>query len=285
MRAPALALLPLLASSAALAEAPLIGDVAHGAALFKAHCAACHGADGRATGTLSGAPAHRPRSLRDPSFLATRSDEELIDAVRKGSAGGMPSFPRFPQLDLWDVLAFVRQGEIQIADFFPQAAFFTAKAYTLDQSARRRVEEAIGRSLRDGEATLAVLGFYGQSSGGPQRVGQDPVSLDKLKPKEKDGYLVFLDLPRADGKGTATYGVALAKDGHILRIGGQAGGDKLYQAFVGLGHKGQDVLLKPKGKRVPPKVETEFGKAFVRALEAVTMFDKEERDRHWADTN
>ncbi|MHB8419722.1 MAG: c-type cytochrome [Myxococcales bacterium] len=274
-----------LASGAALADAPVLGDAAHGAALFHAHCASCHGADGRATGTLSGHPAHRPASLRAPSFLATRSDDDLIQAVRKGSSAGMPSFPRFPGLDLWDVLAFLRQGEIAITDFFPSAALFTAKAYTLDENAKGRAEQAIGRPLTAAESTLAVLAFYGQGSGGPQRVGQDPVSLDKLKPREKDGYLVFLDLPRGDGKGSASYGVALAKDGHILRIATKDGPDRGYQPFLGLGHKGQDVLLKPKGKRIPPKVEADFDQAFVRALEAVTMFDKEERDRHWADTN
>jgi hypothetical protein len=281
----ALALAACLASSTALADAPLLGDVAHGATLFKAYCASCHGADGRAQGSLSGSPAHRPRSLRAPSFLATHSDDDLIAAIRQGSAAGMPSFPRFPQLDLWDVLAFLRQGEIQVTDFFPDAAFFMAKPYTLDKDAKARVEEAIGRSLSEAESTLAVLAFYGQGHGGPQRVGLDPVSLDKLKPKDKDGYLVFLELPRGDGRGSASYGVAMGKDGHILRIATASGSDRGYAPFVGLGHKGRDVLLKPKGKRIPPKVEAEFGRAFVRALEAVTMFDKEERDRHWADTN
>ena len=54
---------------------------------------------------------------------------------------------------------------------------------------------------------------------------------------------------------------------------------------MGLGHKGSDALIKPKGKRESPKFETAFSHAFVRAIEAVTMFDKDERDRHWADTN
>jgi hypothetical protein len=271
----------------ALADTVVIGDVVHGAALFKSYCAGCHGSDGRAQGELSAHPPQRPESLRDPSVLATNTDAELIDFIVKGDPGGMPSYPHFPQLDSWDILAFLRQGEIRITDFFPSAAFFTAKAYTLDADAKKRAAAAIGHGLSHAEATLAVLTFYGHAdSGGPQRVGDRPDELDKLKPKDKVGYLLFAELPRGDGKGEAAYGVSLAKDGHILRIAGESGGaDKAYLPFVGMGHKGSDALLKPKGKKVPPKIESAFGPAFVRMLEAVTMFDKEERDRHWADTN
>jgi hypothetical protein len=221
--------------------------------------------------------------------LATHTDAELTDFIVKGDPGGMPSFPHFPELDLWDVLAFLRQSEIRVTDFFPTAAFFTAKPYTLDADAKKRAAEAIGHDLSGAEATLAVLTFYGHVEGGgagPLRVGDQPAELDKLKPKDKVGYLLFLELPRGDGKGDAKYGVALAKDGHILRIASQGGSiDKAYQPFVGLGHKGSDALIKPKGKRESPKFETAFSHAFVRAIEAVTMFDKDERDRHWADTN
>jgi Cytochrome C oxidase, cbb3-type, subunit III len=286
-----LAILSLAMVSAAALPArgdpALLGDPAHGAALFRSYCAGCHGADGRAQGELSAHPAQRPESLRAASVLATNTDAELIDFIVKGDPGGMPSFPHFPALDSWDVIAFLRQGEIRITDFFPSAAFFTAKAYTLDPDAKKRVADAIGHDLSGAEATMPVMTFYGHADGaaGPQRVGDDPADLDKLKPKDKDGYLLFLELPRGDGKGETSYGVSLAKDGHILRIASPAGVDKAYLPFVGLGHKGQDILLKPKGKKIPPRIEEAFGPAFVRALEAVTMFDKDERDRHWADTN
>ncbi len=288
MSLPTIALLALsLISLPALADTVQVGDAVHGAALFRSYCASCHGNDGRAQGELSGHPPQRPESLRDPSVLATNTDAELIDFIVKGDPGGMPSYPHFPQLDAWDVLAFLRQGEIRISDFFPSAAFFTAKAYTLDADAKKRAAGAIGHELTRAEATLAVLTFYGHAdSGAPQRVGDQPAELDKLKPKDKVGYLLFAELPRGDGKGEAAYGVSLAKDGHILRIAGESGSaDKAYLPFVGLGHKGSDALLKPKGKKVPPKIESAFGPAFVRMLEAVTMFDKDERDRHWADTN
>jgi hypothetical protein len=276
-----------LSAGPALADPVAIGDVVHGAALFKSYCAGCHGADGRAEGELTAHPPQRPESLRAPSVLATNTDAELIAYIVKGDPGGMPAYPHFPQLDGWDVLAFLRQGEIRITDFFANAAFFTAKGYKLDADAQKRAAQAIGRDLEESEESLPVLGFYGEAEGsrtGPQRVGDDPVELDKLMPKDKDGYLVFLDLPRGDGKGEAPYGVSLDRDGRILRIANASGTpDKAYQAFIGMGHKGSYALLKP--KKVPPKIEAAFSRAFVVALVAVDMFDKEERDRHWADAN
>ena len=276
-----------LCGATALAEAPLIGDAAHGATLFKVSCAACHGVEGR-----GGA---RSANLRDPAFLAARSDDELAQAIVKGvpatgGASAMPAFPGFPQLDRWDIVAFLRQGEPRVTDYFPDAALFTAKSYKLDEYARDRAKAALGRPLSEGESTLTVVTFYGHGNGGagPKWVDQDPVSLDALSPKDKAGYLVFVELPREDGRGSAAYGLALDRDGKLMKIASGAGLarpalDREYQSFVGLGHKGQDALVKPRGKRVAPKVQAAFDRAFIRVLEAVTMADKDERDRHWAD--
>ncbi len=268
------------------AEPPLLGDIGHGRALFAAYCASCHGTDGRAQGDLPGHPPVRPVSLRSSALLAIRSDDQLMASILHGTPKGMPAYPRFPALDLWDVVAFLRQGELRVTDFFPEAAFFTGKAYPLDDDAKQRIADALGEDPSAAAATLTVLGFYGHSEMGPQAVAQDPVSLDRLKPRDKIGYLVFVDLPK--GSGSATYGIALGRDGRILKIASEEGlatpsSDRAYQPFVGLGHKGKDVLLHPKGKRVPPRLEKAFGRAFVRVLEALTMYDKEERDRHWAD--
>lgn len=281
-------LLALFCTGSALAEAPIQGDAANGAALFKVSCASCHGAAGRGS---AGVP-----SLRDPAFLAAHSDEELALAIVKGapstgSSGAMPSFPRFPELDRWDLLAYLRQGEPRVADYFPNAALFTAQDYKLDKYARLRATEALGRPLTAAEGALTVVTFYGQGNGGagPRFVEQDPVSLDKLKPKEGVGYLVFVELPRGDGHGTATYGLALDREGKLLAIASYAGlvhpaFDRAYQPYVGMGHKGKDAALKPaKGRAPPARLAIAFNRAFVRALEAVTMADKDERDRHWAD--
>jgi hypothetical protein len=109
--------------------------------------------------------------------------------------------------------------------------------------------------------------------------------------------MIFADLPvSASGSPAAkraTTGIALAKDGKILKVGtaSAAGADRLadqYPQFIGLGGKGQTELLKPaapksKGKPVANPADRPFAEAYARALEAIGMWDREERERHWAD--
>ncbi|HEX9011651.1 MAG TPA: cytochrome c [Holophagaceae bacterium] len=56
---------------------------------FEARCAVCHGADG--TGRGAGGIRLGPASFADPKTFGTASDEELAQAIRRGS-GAMPAF-------------------------------------------------------------------------------------------------------------------------------------------------------------------------------------------------
>jgi cytochrome c6 len=66
--------------------APAFGD--SGASLFKSHCAACHGADGKGD-TGIGKSMHL-RSLASPE-VQKQSDKELTDMIADGK-GGMPAY-------------------------------------------------------------------------------------------------------------------------------------------------------------------------------------------------
>jgi mono/diheme cytochrome c family protein len=58
--------------------------------LFDSVCAKCHGADGRGgVPAMEGQPA--PRNFRDAAFQASRTDEQLKQAIREGK-GPMPPF-------------------------------------------------------------------------------------------------------------------------------------------------------------------------------------------------
>jgi mono/diheme cytochrome c family protein len=57
---------------------------------FASVCAKCHGADGKG-GVPAAEGANPPRNFCDPSFQASRSDEDLKQVIRKGK-GGMPAF-------------------------------------------------------------------------------------------------------------------------------------------------------------------------------------------------
>jgi outer membrane protein assembly factor BamB len=67
------------------AATPTIPECGEASAIFKQRCAMCHGSDGR--GAVSRTP-----NFADPAWQATKSDEALLDAVTKGTEGGMPAF-------------------------------------------------------------------------------------------------------------------------------------------------------------------------------------------------
>jgi len=137
--------------------------------------------------------------------------------------------------------------------------------------------------------------FYGDGNDkGPVFVPQDPVQLDKLSPKDRKGYVVFVELPQ--GKGHSTMGIAMGRDGHIMAVHSEAGLtnaalDKDYQGFLGEGQKSEPETLKAvkgkgKGNSGPTAAEEKaFNLEYARAIAGVAMADAEEKDRHWADTN
>ncbi len=80
------------------------GNARYGRALFRANCAACHGADGE--GGQIGV------SLRAASFLAIASDEMLARTILQGRANtAMPSWRQFDNRDVSDLLASIRSWQ------------------------------------------------------------------------------------------------------------------------------------------------------------------------------
>jgi mono/diheme cytochrome c family protein len=305
MTSRALALLPLLLPAVALAEAPRMGDLENGALLIQVHCAVCHGSDARGGGELAAQLPKRVFDLRDPAYLSSRSNADLLASIAKG--GGqtkagvqvMPAFPMLTNFDLWDIVAYLRNGQIGVAQFFPDAKYFTAKKYAFDKNAQARLEKEFGHPLSAQDKEMTLVAVFGQSPDGapPEALTPTPLNLDRLLPKEKDGYMVFVDLPVGPAGPTqkrATTGIAIAKDGKILKVGSAGSGTGLtdqYPQFIGLGAKGQTELLTPvapkaKGKAKPvasSAADRPFAEAYARALEAIGMWDHEERERHWAD--
>src|SRR5215510_15662696 len=97
------------ASREAVAQRPRAGDpnlpnlpnlIDAGKRHFEAHCAACHGADGKG-------------GERGPDIVSTenarrRSADDLSELIRRGiPAGGMPAF-QLPVRELQELVAFVR---------------------------------------------------------------------------------------------------------------------------------------------------------------------------------
>ncbi|HEX7451339.1 MAG TPA: cytochrome c [Polyangiaceae bacterium] len=83
---------------------PVATDAEH---TFASVCAKCHGADGRG-GVPAAEGANPPRNFCDASFQASRSDEDVKWAIRKGK-GGMPAFGNlFSDADLLALVHKVR---------------------------------------------------------------------------------------------------------------------------------------------------------------------------------
>lgn len=78
-----------------------------GTQTFIAVCAKCHGADGKGgVPAMEGAPP--PRNFCDSAFQASRTDEQLKQAIRKGK-GGMPAFGNlFPDAELEALVTKIR---------------------------------------------------------------------------------------------------------------------------------------------------------------------------------
>jgi hypothetical protein len=132
----------------------------------------------------------------------------------------------------------------------------------------------------------------------------DPVTLDSLKPKEKLGYVVFVPVQLPGEAAPRPVGIGFEVNGKIASIASATGTaedaarDSELQVYVGQGAKAgvhkpfKGPTPKPvklaKGQKAPPPaappaaIDT-MDVQFQRAIEAITMYDKAERDRTWAD--
>jgi len=83
-------------------------NLAHGAALYKAQCASCHGATGGGDGALAATLDPKPIAFSDPERARSRSLMALFQVVSQGVSGtSMPSFASMPEADRWDLAFFI----------------------------------------------------------------------------------------------------------------------------------------------------------------------------------
>lgn len=98
------------AASAAVggkAPTPAQGPTA-GRDVFRARCAACHGAEGRGDGPAAAALNPRPTNFADPSSRMAKADSAVVGVIKNGRRA-MPAFARMlspAQID--SVAAYVK---------------------------------------------------------------------------------------------------------------------------------------------------------------------------------
>lgn len=267
-------------------DAVLVGDSLHGAKLYADKCAACHGDDGRGGRTgIALTAADRLNLIRDDQLF------EMITSgagLKKKSGHQLKDELQF--LDRWDVVAYVRTLHMTLADYFPTSGRYLSKVYTIDKYGLQRVEEATGKPLKGQDQSAAVFTFFdfeGEEGNLTYVSGEDHIRIDQLKKDKKAGYLVFL--PMKHGEFDGLIGIAMDRAGVITRLAVHKSKkdaallNKQLSRFEGMGKKGQKTMFKVSGGKPMRKLAKSVFPAYMRAMETVTMYDREERERTWAD--
>lgn len=277
----------LMSAGSALADdTPILaGDPLNGAKLYAKECAACHGDDGR--GGRTGV------ALTSSDHLNLIRDTQMFAMIETGAGLKKPAEhtlkDKLKFLEIWDTVAHVRTLHMTLADFFANASRYASKEYTIDKYGLQRIEENGGLVLKGKDQTAAVFTFFDfeGEQGNLRFVPQDPILLDQLKKDKKAGYLVFLPFKTSGFSGEI--GVAMDAQGLITKLAvheGKKGAELLNKSlsrFEGMGKKGQKTPFKVSGGKSMDELAKDVFPAYLRAMETVTMYDREERERTWAD--
>ncbi|MEL7369326.1 MAG: hypothetical protein AAFN74_10470 [Myxococcota bacterium] len=257
----------------------LVGDAIHGQKLYAEHCAKCHDS-GRAP------------ALTVADRLIQRRDEALLAAISRGEGLQAPAQHAFERklsfLSQWDLVAHIRTQHMRLDSFFPAASRYIGKVYTIDQNGLKRIEAATGRRPADTAATVFTFFDVKGERGNLTYVTQDPIELDKLRKDNKAGYLVFVPFEQPGFSGREL-GLAMDARGRLIKaavhdlLPGAEAINRRLKALKGQGHLGQKRPFRVKGPRKTQALARQVFPLYLRAMETVTQYVVEERERTWAD--
>lgn len=267
------------------------GDIMAGEKRYRLDCFACHGITGTGDGYAAANFKVPPTNFRDPKIMNMKENSYLFNIIKNGGTktlgrdSYMPAFGSgFNDLDLWDLVAYIRSLHIKIDNFFPNAAYYIAKDYRITSLGKERIEKAIKEKLKEEEEVVTVYTVFRSDRphiGGAEYIPQDPNKMDVLKKPLKLGYLVFFNVKSL---GDTQVGIAFDPSGKIIKIlpsdVSQASAiGKYLTPFTGQGKRGKYEVFKL--KNVPDKILIELYKDYLIALEASFVYEKEEKDRTW----
>jgi high-affinity iron transporter len=131
-------------------------DLSRGASLYAAHCASCHGAEGRGDGPAAKGLSPAPANFHDAGRMAGRSVYGLYNSITLGVAGtSMAGFRQLGEEDRWALAFFAANASAEAArlaqgetlwksgaarDAFPDLAGITSLSPA--EQRRRRGEDA-----------------------------------------------------------------------------------------------------------------------------------------------
>ncbi len=188
---------PVLAEQA---RPPLPGDFHKGQALFQKHCLQCHGEGRRGTGPKRNELLAPPADLRDPIFLSSRTDEELLKTILQGGVfvGASKWMPGFAALmtdqEARDVVALMRGDSIYLAECFPEGTHYV-------------------RLLRSGGPPVLAAYKHGARVKWPRVIAEEELPQGA----QRIGYVMFADLNLPDFGPTPT-GFVANLNGRVLAM-------------------------------------------------------------------
>ncbi len=241
------------------------GDRAHGRALCEARCKK----------DLPGAlPSGATPSFLASDFAAAYDDDGLLKVV-------LTEGDDLATLERNDLLYYLRSLHFGVRDLFPAARLVIAKSFAINEHGRKRLAEALHKSPEAMAATAMVfVAFKGDGDGLTLIPYDDRVARDKLKPENKLGYLMFLDLP-GESK-VAELAVALAKEPSYAIVDvrardhqgrADAALNKELKTFVGQGR-----FDDPRSLRGSSRLHGKLLPIYLRAAEFATMYYGDERE-------
>lgn len=301
---PVVAAVALALPATALAdELPLRGDLENGARLYRLNCAACHGLGGMGDGPLAKGLATPPTNLRDGGYLWSRTEQQLLDAIAGSTLpeGSPPIHDRdMSLLDRLDIIAWLREPVPGVDAFFPNASDYIAHMHAIDQFGLERAENALGRALDQDERTWMILTAFKPAPGksvpatGPRLIPEEPAELYEAKPRNKLGFVAFHTL-ELDG-GRVPVAIALDREMRVKKVTSLPAGDvsserlrkridPILASYAGAGGRVEKKPIAPQNRsvRATKDLQREMLRIYTITLEGAAMYEKEERDRFWAD--
>lgn len=264
----ALVAVGLFAVGALASERPAVGDVANGEKLF--------------------AKTHKKVRL-DGAWINAYSDGQLVKGLQRGKLK-LPKLPSDDRLDLYDVVAFLRSRNNNIRDLSGEATHVFLGKGVLDEYAIERLQDQAKVKVGKADKKRRVFALFKLGEKDKWRdikiVRKKNTKVrDKLKPKKKVGYVVFMPL---EGLRDGGYEAAIAVDTDIHITGVSIRGpdgtfprdlNKAAKRLIGRGERGKYKRIKPSGAgKAVRELSKPFSAAFLKGMESIYMYEADERD-------
>jgi high-affinity iron transporter len=177
-------------------------DLRAAAAAYAAHCATCHGAEGRGDGPAARALSPPPVSCHDRERLAQRSVYGLYSTITLGVAGtAMTRYAGLPEDERWGLAFFVANLGVPATDVARGADLWragTGRTVIGDLRAAATLTERQARERGGDEAALVLAYLRGR----PDAVGED--ALARSERLLRESAAAYLDGRREAAQALAT---------------------------------------------------------------------------------